>query len=233
MIAEPGEQATAIASIRVTGGSVEGDVNVVGKVGGITVQGYGSEDEGGFTSDEFTASGIGNVSVVNGNFTASLVSTTTIGSIAVRAGAIGATLTAYTGIGSITLTVVTHNAKVRSWWEDYGEGEGEWQYEVEEGYAVGGPLEVEISLGASDPDLGRPINPRAKLGSITGVGADVTVNGEVPFAPEQARIVSRQISYVETYEEEETESGGTVRKPARAYIGGQATNNLTQITSGG
>ena len=200
LTAEPGEKAIGIASITVVGGSFTGSATVLGKIGGITTKCYGLINEqsqtatlvgGNFTGGpSIQASSIGNISV-RGELCATIIATSTIGSISVQAGSMASDLTAGDAIGNISVRTLNVDPRFQTW---YAADEGCWYYTTWQGAGFGVWLQATIHLGQGPIE----INRSAKIGTITGIGVDVTVSGEVPFDPSKVIIVSRRVQYLES-----------------------------------
>ena len=98
-------------------------------------------------------------------------------------------VTAVTGIGNITQTAYVYNSTLIS-----SEGE-KWPCD---GFANGTNMSVLLSLSGD-------AQGKAKLGKISGVGADVVVNAEVPFnpTPALAKIASsRSATYTPSWDQD-------------------------------
>jgi len=201
LTAEPGYKAMGIASITVVGGSFTGSATVMGKIGGISTKCYGLVDDqsqtatpvgGGLTPGLIQASAIGNISV-RGELSGTIIATSTIGNITVQAGSMASDLTAGDAIGSISVRALTVDARLQRW---YVAGEQSWYCATWPSAVFGGGLQVTIHLGQVPTEIKRS----ARIGTITGIGVDVTVSGEVPFDPSRIIIVSRHVRYVESCE---------------------------------
>jgi hypothetical protein len=217
--------ASSFGTISINGGDLSGAVLADNSIGAVTVL-YGTLS-GSLTA---TTGSIGNIGVKNVAFwlldpervafTGAATAGTTIGAVTVEGGNMTATLTARNAIGNISVKVLTINDE-GGWDREVVEGETDWIFWSTEGSTVfGGQCEFTIDLGG-----GVTINTLAKLGTISGTGVDVTVNGTVPWKPSLAKLSTRKVSYISAVEGEElTNDNGDVT--------GRRVNRTTTILPG-
>jgi hypothetical protein len=128
---------------------------------------------------------------LGGNFSATVEADTTIGAITVKAGSMAATLTAREAIGNVTLTAVKIDSALH--WSPPDPETHERCWDCTTGWVVGGPMQVTIYLGGPSP-----LNTKAKLGTIKGIGTEVAVDGTVPWDPALAKklVVGQKLTYL-------------------------------------
>ena len=216
--------ASSFGGISINGGDLSGAVLADNSIGDVTVL-YGTLS-GSLTA---TTGSIGNIAVKNvANglldpervaFTGAATAGTTIGAVTVEGGNMTATLTARNAIGNISVKVLTINAE-GGWDREVLDGETFWNFWCSDSMVFGGLCEFTIDLGGGDT-----INTSAKLGTISGTGVDVTVNGTVPWDPSLANLSTRKVSYISAVEGEElTNDNGDVT--------GRRVNRTTTILPG-
>jgi len=215
---------TAVSSITVIGGSILGDLDVIGKVGDVLVKAFAHWDGatetvtftgGGIESSVFEASRFGKITTGPGKFSADVKSDTKIGSVVMKGSEVTGSLTAQDAIGAITYVRTYLNAGGIRKWKDAGV----WDWLPSRGMLFGAPVDLAIHLGQDGAG-----NPSATLGKITSTGADVTLTGEVPFDPALVKIVSKPLRYIDDY----TVSPSNRLLPVYATVGGGVNNGLVQ-----
>jgi hypothetical protein len=194
----------AIRSISITGGDLTGSIEVAGKVGSVTakplaagvVNGNGILEQvdltgGRLAPSRFTAGAIGAIKGwgVEGTWTGRR-----IGNITHTGGTFSPTLNAYDAIGSITAKAVTVNS--RGWYVTRSQGgRPHKEFVSSPGFCFGEPADFTVNLGVWEDE---PVNAKARLGSIKGLGVDVRVRGTLPWSPSLAKVASRKVTFVES-----------------------------------
>jgi len=225
--AEPGERAVAIPAIIVSGGDITGDIHVVGRIGRIATKSIAvwseldetAEVYGGGLRSTVCATRVGKVQLGPGTFDGVIDATSTIGNVTSYGGRMYGTLTARDAIGKVTVRVLAIPAgSIAKWWD------GGWEWIPDNAMVFHDhDATIEINLGGTDGD----VNPKATLGRILGIGADVYVSGSVPFSPAAARIESKSIRFVDTIREDWF-TGDVTR--TWLTLGGHVSNELSQLT---
>ena len=188
-----------IGSITVTGGSFAGTIEGEGTVAGVTTKAV----RGGWGSDATYVGG-----TMDATITAARVK-----KLAATGGDLTASLTAPL-IGTIHCNALKRNARLLRTVE-----EGEVSYDVTEGEVFGGNINLTLQM----------LGEAAELGAVTAFGGSLTAEGQVSFDPATARLVSKPMRYICSYEDAGDEDHPRMAAVYETVGGPDAvTNNLTQ-----